>query len=483
MRPYCEETRRTNPNYDYRQYPAEPACLSSLDVAIRAQREFWRRSSELGDCLCGPKVVFHNEVFVSYSKRDILGVFIQGPNTPSTETLTRAARAAEAAGRVPIVRLHGQPIPRAGRVGTNELPSPVAGYPGCRNSNVPAAPWLVSSTSQERSTARTTPPPDLRDCLSRMSEAQTSSYLVSVYGSVAPTVAEWTWRDADVIWLDKLDPSTLSCLLDGRAPGTPGVWTAHQARGFYLPPIGAKMEMPVIWQFHEHRSCAGEKFEYGGNRAAPTEEDDAGWAEVFHYNRPLNDRFESAHVWLYRARGTGVFYRMGRTITFHDTIDLSHYLSSKFNVLSSVKGFGKAALVDVAVKLLRDRFDTLAFSHHVDLGFAGRATCEPPRVGWDANYYYLSEIVVLREPSSDARFRRRSSCPPIPLYGGWPSTTTGASHTSSTLSGSGRNAPLANPRWPCECDASALDTSPAQRPQLPEDKRWQLGVVRCMIPA
>ena len=160
---------------------------------------------------------------------------------------------------------------------------------------------------------------------------------------VAPTVAEWTWRDADVIWLDKLDPSTLSCLLDGRAPGTPGVWTAHQARGFYLPPIGAKMEMPVIWQFHEHRSCAGEKFEYGGNRAAPTEEDDAGWAEVFHYNRPLNDRFESAHVWLYRARGTGVFYRMGRTITFHDTIDLSHYLSSKFNVLSSVKGFGKVS--------------------------------------------------------------------------------------------------------------------------------------------
>ena len=137
-----------------------------------------------------------------------------------------------------------------------------------------------------------------------------------------------------------------------------------------------------------------------------TVESPGAWVEIFHYYGGLGtNKFESSLVWLYRARGSGVWYHTGRILAFSDTADLRHYMSSRFN--QTVRS--KARLIERARQLLGGTYSTIAFTHHVDAGFTNQRVCSDPMRGWSSVYYYVSELVVLGSEVQGVR-----SCPPLP---------------------------------------------------------------------
>ena len=101
---------------------------------------------------------------------------------------------------------------------------------------------------------------DARQCLRTMNKSRTHTYLAGVYGSAADAaVSAWHWRLTDVIWLDLLDREARDCVLSHgtQPPAMHGLWVAHKARGFFLPPLGSKMAYPVLWQYRSELSCFG----------------------------------------------------------------------------------------------------------------------------------------------------------------------------------------------------------------------------------
>lgn len=94
----------------------------------------------------------------------------------------------------------------------------------------------------------------------------------------------------------------------------------------------------------------------------------------------------------------------------------------------------------------------------MDGGFSHSTGCTEARAGWDANYFYTSELIALKERPHDTR-----ACPPLSLRSGWRAADDD----------------VAEPPAACECERSA---QLAQWPRLRKDARWQLGVVRCRVP-
>lgn len=304
-------------------------------------------------------------------------------------------------------------------------------------------------------------------CLTDVSEQRTRAYLAAVYGRAAVQAAlrSWDWRRVDVLWLDLLDDQMLGCInrykrKDDADQGKL-LWAAHGAVGFFLPPIGSKMEWPVVWQYHHENACAGNRTEMGGWRTTPYDDRTGSWVEVFHYARPR--RYGSAegeldHLWLYRARGSGLWVHTGRTLTFDDTIDLQRFLDNR---ASDGRGLGsdpragltqavKVRLIARAAKQLGGQYDTIGFRRHVDRGYSHSQRCESPKPGWDTIYSTLHELVRLAP-------RGQVTCPPLQsMRAGWPLQP--------------------DLQAPCTCDPWAYS---ARWPSLLKDARWQLGVVRC----
>ena len=308
--------------------------------------------------------------------------------------------------------------------------------------------------------AATSASEDARQCLWLQPPEHTRAYLHRVYGDTPGfdlLVATWSWRLVDVVWLDKLDKDTLTCIQRFRRAD--GTWTAHTASGFFLPPIGSKMEFPVIWQFREDRRCEGAQVEFGGQRAAPTASN-ASWIEVFHYFGDKTIVRESHQLWLYAARGSGVWFKAGRMISFSDTADLARHLGWNVETVYLRKG----PLMEAAAARLGSEFDTIAFTHHVDAGFANLKKCAAPSVGWSSIYGYLHELVVISPHAQKAArvfARGTRRCPILPeMRAGW----AGA-----------QELPDAQLRS-CTCDSSAFFP---KWPHLAKDRKWQIPVMRC----
>ena len=273
------------------------------------------------------------------------------------------------------------------------------------------------------------PPPV--QCVLQQSTAQTAKYLRSVYGSApsAEMLLSWHWKTVDVIWLPLLDARVRECILHHRSSGR---WTAHSASGLYLPPIGSKMELPLIWQYRSELGCAGSKAEMGGTRGPPREQLDGGWVEVVHYMR--RSEFERHNVWMYRATGSGVWYHMGKTLLFSDLADLATYLRDttsdstaalwlqvmeRGTVSSNDARRHKLKLIARATALLRRKYDTIAFTSHVDAGFSAKGmTCRRPGPGWDFTYFSLFELLDLRPTATESHGTSCRSLPPF--RAGWP---------------------------------------------------------------
>lgn len=332
----------------------------------------------------------------------------------------------------------------------------------------------TSSSAVPRNTG--VPREDARHaCLSDVPNRTTRDYLTRVYGadSYAHAMSTWDWLSVDVIWLDLLDDTMVACIMSFNSTVQ---WTAHRAVGFYLPPIGSKQQWPAIFQFRDELSCVGDHVEMGGSRSAP-EDHVVGWVEVFHYMRRARYGAadgERSNVWMYRARGSGVWVHTGRTLTFNDTYDLKTYIEQleqderaksgnaswpqrTYHIVGGrtamTRQRDKVRLLQRATRLLNGRYDTLAFRRHVDAGFSMRSRgCEAPGAGWNVIYYTLHELVALKE----VRDVTKSTCPPLQsMQGGWPLAMRGK---------------------PCQCDQEALSM---KWPTLPADHKWQMGVVRC----
>ena len=412
-----------------RTFPAEYNCLTNMDAALRAQREFWRRSGELGHCQRSPSL--HNEALATYTTKDILGVFLDLRfNLSKEESRTYAELAARAAGGVPIF---GLPL-------RFRLP----------NGSAQKVKYQLDKSA--------------KSCLLGQTPGQTHSYLAKLYGSqnVRPAASTWRWPSVDVIWTDKLDQSVADCLLHHR---TPGVWTVHEATGFYAPPIGSKMEHPVVWQYRQELACEGQTAEHGGERSMPTESN-GSWIEVFRYQwLDTHESMNDDTTWMYRSRGSGVWYWTGRTLLCHDTVDLQHYISRRFSKDISASGKSKRQLIDVATQLLKPEFQTIIFSQHIDGGFQHNYRCSGPKPGWAANYFSLYEVVAIRKvpTTKEGSFtvcHRDNRCASlgVRLKAGWFDDT---------------RADQGNWSWPCVQDPSTLQNA--------SRGKWHHHTVRCLI--
>eukprot|EP00964_Phaeocystis_antarctica_P083097 scaffold52244_cov75-Phaeocystis_antarctica.AAC.1 len=166
-----------------RTFPAGYSCLTDMEVALSAQREFWRRSNELKHCQ--GSTMLHNEALATFTAKDILGVFLDLSMSPTNTTRDYAELAAKAAGGVPVF---GLPL-------------------SIRKASDPA----IEVHDQIKSA---------KSCLLDQTPVQTHNYLAKLYGplNVRRAASIWSWPSVDVIWPDKLDPSVADCLMRHRTP-------------------------------------------------------------------------------------------------------------------------------------------------------------------------------------------------------------------------------------------------------------------------
>ena len=233
-------------------------------------------------------------------------------------------------------------------------------------------------------------------------------YLVSVYGCGKLTrvrTRSWDWTKIEFIWMDKLPkPLIQRCKWETKAHGKGSVFHLHEN------PLIPWAISGALW-VNGLRS-AGEPINWGGSRAAPRSVD-YGWVEVMHRTfvvakSTFVNTLEHDGLWLYRARGSGVWYRTGRTFSVSDLADLGIWLAATGSELGKHTEhytLRKPAIFAAAARLLRAQgYDTIEFRSHVDLM---------------EQTAYKRELVGLRNyprPSSD----RSETCPPDPdMRGGW----------------------------------------------------------------
>ena len=86
-----------------RAFPAKYSCLTEMEVALAAQREFWGRINQLKHCK--RSTMLHNEALATFTTKDIFGVFVDLSFSPANTTRDYAELAAKAAGGVPVFGL------------------------------------------------------------------------------------------------------------------------------------------------------------------------------------------------------------------------------------------------------------------------------------------------------------------------------------------------------------------------------------------
>jgi len=121
------------------------------------------------------------------------------------------------------------------------------------------------------------------------------------------------------------------------------------------------------------------------------------WTEVLHspgWGRGMVD----GQLWMYIARGSGLWFDPGLVLELSDTYDLAVFLNATKNYNPRSAG-SKAGLMNLAIEQLAGHYDSIAFAYHVDGGCCHR--------------------MVMRELVSLHNFSRR--CPvSSSLARGWP---------------------------------------------------------------
>ena len=71
------------------------------------------------------------------------------------------------------------------------------------------------------------------------------------------------------------------------------------------------------------------------------------------------------NLWMYVVRGSGLWFSPGLVLELSDALDLAMFLNMSKNYSTSQYG-SKMALIEAASQLLRGRFDSISFAHHID---------------------------------------------------------------------------------------------------------------------
>ena len=246
-------------------------------------------------------------------------------------------------------------------------------------------------------------------------------YLSLVYGSAPPAeLARWSWNEKDVVHFDALPPALRASACTpplGNATYETNATMRLAKAAFYdiTCPAGwsrCLANTRMLWRFDgsDHSSvCKGERGHYGGSNASVRGTELLAWAEVSHVQRyrssTMSGADERTHLWMERARGSGLWYNYGWTITqddFHWCTDCRF----RENNLSS---------------LIREGVETLVFQRRV--GDPGQIhpghlqRCAPGQV---TTPFYKHEIVSIVPPplcenaTRHSHASHTSACPNLP---------------------------------------------------------------------
>ena len=167
--------------------------------------------------------------------------------------------------------------------------------------------------------------------------ATLSTYLERVYGGRKPPAARlsaWRWDDKDVLWPRLLESGVRerACTPPfGRAPLVPHLEAGSLRAGKAFVAISvldnwakAYDSTGLLWRFEPADACHGEPYDQGGRSGRRGEYafrngslDIDAWVEVTHVQVTAgrgNSTFvanEREVLWMYRARGAGLWYRPG----------------------------------------------------------------------------------------------------------------------------------------------------------------------------
>ena len=194
-----------------------------------------------------------------------------------------------------------------------------------------------------------------------LSPASTSAYVQAVYGDTG----DFNWSAANVIWPwylrqrnDSSNETAERCVI-------------RQASVYKKKLIHA---MWPDYRTHEttghvptkaHINRGGLSVNGTRRRCRPTV---WGWIEVMHQPSVSVSRWYQAswanQLWVYKARGSGLWYNAGRTLLCSDTIDLAEYLN--YSGYKRMVGDTKPPMFEMARHRLAGSFDSISFENHID---------------------------------------------------------------------------------------------------------------------
>lgn len=174
-------------------------------------------------------------------------------------------------------------------------------------------------------------------------------YVQALYGAFVPT---FDWARLDVIFPDLLVGLNRTCLRLSKLVNTElilgGVFVDYTERT---------------------RVPNGNHINRGGPRVGmqPKSITTWPWVEVMHSPSYGIRDMEDGNLWMYVARGSGMWFNPGRVLALSDTWDLAEFLNEtgRYNYLDLKS---KAALMRRATERLHGTFDSISFAYHVDRG-------------------------------------------------------------------------------------------------------------------
>ena len=156
-------------------------------------------------------------------------------------------------------------------------------------------------------------------------------YLQLVYGSAGRALDKWRWSEKDVVHISRLPNLTRE------AACTTPLGHANESEPLRTPAFYALdctsawsrcfANTDLLWRFdaaESERVCRDEPTHHGGINEASTRNTSAlsehlGWVEVSHLqNYRHHEHNERRQLWMDLARGSGLWYWRGHTLTVHD---------------------------------------------------------------------------------------------------------------------------------------------------------------------
>lgn len=88
--------------------------------------------------------------------------------------------------------------------------------------------------------------------------------------------------------------------------------------------------------------------------------------EVAHCANSIVSKFESTGIWFYAAKGSGVYFNLGKTISFNDHIDAAKYFLNK-DCTTNFQGKECEELFEEMFKKAAEKYDSVQFLNHTDM--------------------------------------------------------------------------------------------------------------------